>query len=67
MVPWSSGMIPPLQGGDHEFESRSLRIFIIFFDYLMKMAVLICQESRFFVLYRDTGKINLSLAGTLGK
>lgn len=22
MVPWSSGMIPPLQGGDHEFESR---------------------------------------------
>ena len=24
MVPWSSGMIPPLQGGDHEFESRRL-------------------------------------------
>lgn len=22
LVPWSSGMIPPLQGGDHEFESR---------------------------------------------
>ena len=33
----------------------------------MKTAVLICQESRFFVLYRDTGKINLPLAGALGK
>ena len=22
LVPWSSGRIPPLQGGDHEFESR---------------------------------------------
>ena len=51
----------------HEFESRSLRIFIIFFGYLMKTAVLICQESRFFVLYRDTGKINLPLTGALGK
>ena len=51
--------------GYHEFESRSLRMFIIFL--ITKTAVLICQESRFFVLYRDTGKINLSLAGTLGK
>jgi len=34
---------------------------------LMKTAVLICQESRFFVLYRDTGKINLPLTGALGK
>ena len=46
--------------GYHEFESRSLRMFIIFL--ITKTAVLICQESRFFVLYRDTGKINLSLA-----
>ena len=51
--------------GYHEFESRSLRMFIIFL--ITKTAVLICQESRFFVLYRDTGKINLPLAGTLGK
>ena len=32
MVPWSSGMIPPLQGGDHEFESRSLRIIFLHFN-----------------------------------
>lgn len=30
MVPWSSGMIPPLQGGDHEFESRRNHLLTIF-------------------------------------
>lgn len=27
MVPWSSGMIPPLQGGDQEFKSPPAHLF----------------------------------------
>ena len=44
MVPWSSGMIPPLQGGDHEFESRRNH-----FNYFFKILTSISLLSYLFI------------------
>lgn len=61
MVPWSSGMIPPLQGGDHEFESRRnhfLTIFknltiitLIFYRFLTTFSKIFEQNYRKYSIY----------------
>lgn len=48
LVPWSRGMIPRLQRGDHEFKSRRNHYFFIIFNtHILISKITICNLVNF--------------------